>query len=149
MAGLPGHDAPAHLSLRVMHRDATLRALHIDDDRRHAEHQHQQNDGLDAGHLAGINRFDGTADRTRQSGDDARKDEHGDAVSDAALGHLLPKPHQEHGPGGHGDGGDEEECPTGLIDHAAVLQRRSGAQRLEHREENRTVACDLGELAPT
>ena len=63
-------------------------------------------------HLAGVHRLGGVADGARQARDDARQDDHRDAVADAALGDLLAEPHQEQRAGRHGDRGREQKLPA-------------------------------------
>ncbi len=146
--GLAGVHAAADLALGVVHRDAALRTLDEHAERGDGEHHHDERDGNQAGHLAGVDLADGLADGARNAGHDTAQDDHGNAVAHAALGDLLTQPHEEHGARGHRDRGDEQELPARSEHHALRLQTVGGDERLEQRETQRAVTRDLGELAP-
>jgi hypothetical protein len=144
---VPVNYAAALLALRVVHRDAALRALDEHDERRHrADHQDedQRERRVD---FAVADELERAADRRRQARDDAREDDHRDAVAEAALRDLLAEPHQEHGARDHRDGGHEQELRARVDHDALVLERDGRAGALERRKGDRAVARVLRELA--
>ena len=75
MRGLPAVHLAAHLTLRVVNRDAALRTLHEHDahqNRQHARQQHQRKDDI---HVAGPDLLVGARDRGGSADHDAREDD--------------------------------------------------------------------------
>ena len=59
----------------------------------------QDEDEQEDAHFALAHELRGGAERARQPRDDARHDDHGNAVADSLVGDLLAQPHQEQGAG--------------------------------------------------
>jgi hypothetical protein len=101
-----------------------------------------------SGNIAPVRQLQHSGDRVRQSGGDPGEDDDRDAVAQAALGHLLAQPHQEHSPGHQRHHGGDAEHQS-RVDHQSGLglERDRDARRLEQREEDGTVAGVLRDLA--
>ena len=104
-------------------------------DHQHEAAEHQQRRG---GPRA--RRVQRAGDGLRQAGDDARHDDEGHAVADAAAGDLLAKPHQEHGAADQADDGGDAEHDAGIQHHLDAL--RSARAFQAHRQE---IALDRGQ----
>src|SRR3989304_8577675 len=110
LAGLPVHSSAAEDAARVLDGDPPLPFLDDDDHVEQPDYQHAQQET--AADSVTRSRIELTSDVLRQSTDDAREDEDGDAVSDPALADQLSQPDQEHRARGHGD--DHGEGGQGL-----------------------------------
>ena len=150
MGALALHHAPADLALGVVHLDLALRGLDEHAEERDQQHDHDDQQHDDRVHLAAAHQIQGAADGARQLGDDARHDDHGDAVADAALGDLLAQPHDEQRARGDGQGGHEQELRARIQDQVAagILDGQRRAEALKHREPDGAVARVLHQLAP-
>ncbi len=123
MRALAGVHAAALLALRVVHLDAALAALDEHDEGSHGDDHGEQDQREGRIHFAGADDFQRAADSSRQARDDARQNDHRDAVAEAALGDLLAEPHQEHRAGDQRDGRGEDELRARRDHHTLVLER--------------------------
>jgi hypothetical protein len=120
-----------------------------------AQHQRGDEDRGQRVHVAVADLLEHADDRSRQAGDDTGENDQRHTVADAALGHLLAEPHQEHGACGQRDHRGQDEPRAGVVDHrnalgrTAALQRGRNAPSLEHGQRNRTHARPLVDLATT
>src|SRR5260221_11990661 len=154
MRGLAAEHLVALLALRVLHQDATLRALHeddeADDDDRHGEEE-DDGDGRDRSGAPELEQGD---ERMRQIGDDAGEDDQRVAIADATRGDLLAEPHQEDRAAGQGDDGNETEEEAGIDDRRAGAATQSfktdgNAVGLHRREPDGAEAGVLFGVLPT
>src|SRR5204862_546004 len=81
--------------------------------------------------------------------ENARQDQHRDAVADAALGDLLAEPHQEHRARDERNRRRQHERGARVQHDVLRLQRARGRDRLERREHDGAVARVLRDLAPS
>ena len=154
MRALPAVHPPADDAFGVLHRDASLPALHEDDDRDDDHRDHGHEERREDRELALADELQRGEHGVRQLGDDAREDDHGDAVPDATLRHLLAQPHDEGRTGRERDHGHQAESPARLEHHAGAAGRLDGLETggdeeaLHERERDRPVARVLRDLAP-
>ncbi len=137
------------LAPRVVHGNASLRALHEDHEynRCYAADEHQ--DRRSRRHLAVTDQLGRARNRSRHARHDTGENDHRDTVADTALGNLFTQPHQEHRPGHQRDTGGDQEARPGIHDQARlVLQPGRGSHRLEARERHGTPAGVLDDLPP-
>src|SRR3972149_1459895 len=139
LAGLPVHTPAAEHAARVRGGDPPLPFLDDDDHVEQPDYQHAQQET--AADSVTRSRIELTSDVLRQSTDDAREDEDGDAVSDPALADQLSQPDQEHRARGHGD--DHGERGQGL-GTAKPDASRAGEPLLALHEYQLTVSLDEG-----
>ena len=92
-------------------------------------------------------------DASRQSDDDASKDQQAHTIADAAVGDLLTQPHDEGRTGGQSQHGHEDKAGA-RIEHVrdtaarAVDERESDGQRLNDAQQNGDIPGPLCDLAP-
>ena len=120
------HHLATLLAPCVVHRDAALRALHVnhEDDRGDTTKQHH--DRCNRRHFTGSDQFGCTSNSAWQSSDNTGQDNHRDTVTDTALGDLLTQPHQEYRTRNQRDAGRNQERRAGnnhqvLVDPAARM----------------------------
>ena len=147
MAGLARIDASALLAAGIIYRDSTLTPLHEHHERRYPDDQQDKEQGNGRVHFTRVDQLEGTADGCRQAGDDAGQDDHRDTVTDAALGDLLPEPHEEDCPRDQGDHRRKDEAEAGVDHEPLILQRIRSTERLHQGEANGAVARVLGQFA--
>ena len=78
IGGLSAHNAAAHDAFRVLHGDAALRALHIDDESHNRDHQNEKEEQRDRSKRppsAGAGLFVEIANRSRQPNHNAYEDD--------------------------------------------------------------------------
>ncbi len=140
----------ALLAPRVVHGDASLRALHEDHEHDGGNAADQHQDGGCRRHLAVTHQLRRARDRSGHARNDSRENDHRDAVADTALGNLLTEPHQEHRSRNQRDARGDQETRS-RVDHEArlILQPGSRGDRLEARQCHGTPAGVLDNLAPT
>src|SRR5207237_269639 len=109
-------------------------------------------DDDDAAHRAGATAFQQLHYTLRQTRNDARHDDQGDAVANAAAGDLLADPHQEQGAPDEADGAGDFEQHAGH-DHSADpladglgFEPADGKETLHERDRDREIAGVLIEL---
>ena len=139
VSGLRRIHAPPLLPLGIVDRNPPLAALNEHHAAGHHHRQHQQEQDQHDMQLTGARQFQRPTDRMRQAGDDAREDQHGDAIADATLGHLLAQPHQEQRSRDQTDGGDHNETNARRDHHRAAashlaLQGHADADSLKGRQ---------------
>src|SRR5205823_12313217 len=99
-SGLAAHDLASDDALGVLHRDAALAALDVDDERHHDDHHGDEEDHGERRERApgvGLDLVDEVGNAARQADNDAGEDEQRHAVAHTALGDLLAQPHDEGG----------------------------------------------------
>ncbi|TMA54333.1 MAG: hypothetical protein E6J76_02150, partial [Deltaproteobacteria bacterium] len=142
-------------AFRVLHGNAALGALHVDDRRHHADHDDRDEDRHQDRQFLPPDELEGRGDGRGHGGDDPGEDDERDAVADAAFGDLFAQPHDERRAGGEGDDRHEAEVPAGLEDDAAPagrfdrLEAHRDEEALHEREDDRAVARVLRDLAPS
>ena len=151
MGALAAVHLAAHDPLRVLDGNAALSVVDEDDEHDDGQgaqdHQHQDPplEGADDDVADALDNADG------QTGNDAGKQDHGDAVADAMLGDLLTQPHDESGAGGEGqhndDGGPDAALCLGRQD-AVVLDQHVEAEALQQTDGNGDIAGDGCDLLP-
>src|SRR5579862_4141790 len=151
VGGLASHDLAADNPLGVLHRDASLAALDVHDERHHDDHHPQQKrDGygrespprirpdliVEIGHT------------TRQPNHDSGKDQQRHAVAHAALGDLLAQPHDECAARGKRQHRHQDEADARSQNEilAAFRQAERYSERLQRAENDGQVARPLRNL---
>ena len=111
---------------------------------------------VEEGHLAAAEGISHLTQCTRQSYDDAGKDDHAHPVANATLGNLLAQPHDEGRTGRERQDGEEPEHErTRVVDDlpgargVRVLEAHDDEVTLDDREHDRGVSGPLVDLATT
>ena len=154
MRGLASHHLAANHAFCVLHRDAPLAALHIDDEADDCNHQRNQNDHGGLGERSPSRRLDllhQIGDAAWQANHDAGKDQQRHAIANAALGDLLAQPHDEHAARGEREHGHQHETNTGISDkcragRCALHQRSRNTQTLQRAQQQREITRPLRDL---
>ena len=131
-------------SLGILNGDPALRIVDVndEDDHRDRADEHQQCEppleisGGDVAH--------GGDEAGREAGNDACKQDHGDAVADAEFGDLLTEPHDQRGAGGEGQD-DDYRRPDALsvcVEHIVVLDEHVVCEALKQADRNSGVTGD-------
>ena len=143
-------------SLGVLNRDPPVPAFDEDDGGDHERHHDDQERQPDRSHLTGAKLVERDEHRTRQPDDDPGEDDQRHAVADPAFRDLFPEPHDEGRAGRQCENGHQAESPARAVDerqaagHLGVpLEEDRDAHGLHDRQQNRPVACVLGDLAAT
>ena len=106
-----------------------------------------QEDHFQDAELIGSDQVDDIRETGGQTHDDARKNDERDAVSDAALGHLLAQPHDEGGTRCERDHRRQAKCPAWIQDRTGseltALERDRHQETLEERESDGCIARPL------
>ena len=89
--------------------------------------------------------------RSWDSDDDTGKDQQADAVANTALGDLLTNPHDEHRPGGHCEGRDDDKTDVSTTNNQTLLtlQPEGDPYPLNDAERNGHISCVLAYLPST
>ena len=135
--------------LGVLHRDAALRLLNVDDG--DGDEKKERHDSGDRAPLAGLTNGE---QLLGQAGGDGGEDQQGHAVADATLGDELAEPHDDAGAGHHDDNHHDEGHDGAIADDVlgagleelSAARQRNRRRRLEDTQEDRQVARVLGEL---
>src|SRR5215467_4757772 len=147
--GLSAHDSPAHNTLGVLHRDAPLSAFHEHDEGDYDDHQHDQEDDGDRSKTApgaGLDFVPQLGNSSRQSHDDAGKDQQRHAVAYTALRDLFAQPHDEDAAGGERDDSHQNERYARIEHVTLALKCRGNSQALQCRQDKGEIARPLRDL---
>ncbi len=153
MAGLRRVHALPLLTLRVIHRYASLAALDEHHERGHTQNHQQQQQYHRTTDLSGADQLKRAAEGARQSGHDAGENQQRDAVADTPFGDLLAEPHEERRPGGQRQHRHEPEGPAGGVDDRAgagdyTLEADGDPEPLDDGQHDGPVTGVLGDLPP-
>ena len=113
---------PADNAFRVLHRDAALTALHINNESHDGDHDHdeQQHENRRQRAPRGVPGFvNQIGDAARQSDNDVGEDQQRHAIADTAFGDLLAQPHDEHAACGQGKDSHQHKAEAGIWNEAA------------------------------
>ncbi|MBS1226103.1 MAG: hypothetical protein H6R32_37 [Candidatus Aminicenantes bacterium] len=116
------------------------------------DHQGGEEDDLQRVHLPRPQAAEEADKGAREVDDDAGEDDERDAVADAPLRDLLAQPHDEDGPRGQGQDGQELEAPARIEDDRGPgrgpqgLEEDGDAEGLDEADDDRAVAGVLGDL---
>ena len=142
--------------LGVLHRDTSVATFDEDDcpdDQYH--HQHEEHDAQQTD-LTGLHLVERRDDRTRQTDDDAGKDQQRHAVADTAFGNLLAEPHHEHGARRQREHTQQAEPQPRVVDEGEPpgnlrlpFEPDRDTQRLHDRQQKCEVTRVLGDLPAT
>jgi hypothetical protein len=117
---------------------------------RRCQHQEEQHgEGMEFTRSV---QLQGAANCARQTDDDTRENDQRDTVANAALGHLLAEPHEEHGARDQRHGRNDAERPARIDHHrhradTLPFHRNRDTEPLESRQGHGKVTRVLGQLA--
>ena len=95
---LPAHNAAAHNTFRVLHRNAALSTFHKDDESNDGNHQGEEHDNgkrSENAPCASLKLFVKIEHGARQAYDDAHENDERHAIADTAFADLLTQPHDK------------------------------------------------------
>ena len=156
VSGLAAHNAASYHALGVLHPNAALAALYINDESHDRDHHRDQQGDGDRSKTAAESLVPGFVpkieDAARQSRDDTGEDKQRHAVAHAAFSNLLAQPHNEDRARGQREHGHQSKRDPRVGDQlqvsVAALQSHCNTQRLQRRKQDRQVACPLRDLLP-
>ncbi|OQA30902.1 MAG: hypothetical protein BWY57_02594 [Betaproteobacteria bacterium ADurb.Bin341] len=149
MRALTAINLVADLPFGVIHQNLALAALDKDHKCRHQNNQGADKERRQRVHGAGTYQFKQTANGIRQTRRNPGENDDRNAIAQAALGHLLTQPHQEHRSRQQGRGRHHAEHEPRLRDQTGLAFKRNGnANPLKQGQEHRSVAGVLRNLAP-
>src|SRR5262249_5752868 len=120
-------------------RDAAFAAFDIDDERHHRDHHYdqQEHENRSQRSPSGVSRLvDQVGDTARQADYDIGKDEQRQAISNAALGDLLAKPHDKDTARGQRENGHQYKPNARVRNEATCFLQSDGDKHgLQHAEQ--------------
>ena len=149
MCALAAVHFTADNSLCVLHGDPALGIVDVndqDDDSESAE-EHEQCDPPLQGTGGDITNARNNAGR--ESGNDAREEDHRDTVADTVFGDLLTQPHDQSGTGGEGQDDDDRRPDVVLCvadKEVVVLDEHVVTEALKKADTDSRITGDGGDL---
>ena len=144
------HDLTSDDTFGILHRNPSLTAFHINNERHHQNHQpHQQGNGdrRKRTPCLGVNFVVQVGDAARKADDDSGKDQKRHPIADAALSNLFTQPHDEGA--ARSEREHSHQNKTGAwIDHEipSLLQTEGNAERLNRAHDNRQITGPLSDF---
>ena len=153
MRGIALEHAVTHLSLRILDKQPSLRALHEHNEHDDHDRQRQNGENERGGERAGAAQFQRTGESARQTGDNASEDDKRYTIADAARGDLFTQPHQEDRAADQCDYSRNSEEPARIGDDVCTrFKADSDTIGLQSPQQNSAVARvlvdDLAALLP-
>jgi len=147
VSALCGIRTPALLAACIVHRNSPLCSLHEHNKCHRGNGADQHHNRGRRRHLASVYKLCRSRYRRGQAGHNAGQNNHGDTVTDTALGDLFTQPHQEHRSGHEGYTGRNQEVRARIHNKAGLtLQPRGRRYGLETRQRDGAPACVIRDL---
>jgi hypothetical protein len=141
-------DCPPDHALRILHGNAPLATLHVNDEADHHNHEDDQpnhQDRRDRAPGSVLRFFKKVFHAARQTNNDAGKDQQRHAVSNTPIGNLFAQPHNECAAGSQGQHGHQNEPDTRVQNEIATFfQANRDTEGLYRAQDDGDVARPLG-----